>query len=467
MILDPSAPNPHKHTDDEIAQFWDLMERIVELSDVGQDETNTALVGYMKRSSDAYMVYINSDRDLCRMAAILIESPIFKQREEFCLSKLLSLLSIDLLELNMKFLISYILLWNSKNDLNSLDTMLNYQGFNVFYNTCYTQFAYLTKYGEEKTNNPDIDPGKEADAAEIEMRIIDDMKQISIVLLDLLFQIFKYCKCNVENVQIIDDFFVYYVMVSLRSDTVTDMFNNVKFRLLLSLNEQYMMFDREYEIENKIFKYLCSSSAHSSFTELLLLQFNRVQDKSLKIMMCKILYLILCSTKNNLSMNFFYLNDLNVLTDVLIRELQNISENEEILRNYYLRVLPHLLNNTELCNTHYKKEELKSLLRYLSSTDNISGGESPTQEHQLTAKLAANTLRRVPWLGENIEDCDSDSASGKSSSLGIPPMTTLGGSDKKPGQFYANPEVVYSAESLGRRKARPPPPPPARKVRMP
>lgn len=467
MILDPSAPNPDKHTNDEATQFWDLMERMVELRDMSQDETNTALVGYLKRSCDAYMVYINSDRDLCRMAAILIDSPIFKQREEFCLSKLLSLLSIDLLELNMKFLISYILLWNSKNDLSSLDTMLNYQGFNVFYNTCYTQFAYLTKYGEDRNEHQDVEPGKEADATEIEVRIIDDMKQISVVLLDLLFQVFKYCKCNIENVQIIDDFFVYYVMVSLRSDTVTDIFNNVKFRLLLGLNEQYMMFAREYEIENKIFKYLCSSSVHTTFTELLLLQFNRVQDKSLKIMMCKVLHLILCSTKNNLSMNFFYLNDLNVLTDVLIRELQNISEHEEILRNYYLRVLLPLLKNTELCNTHYKKEELKNLLHYLSSMDNISGGDSPTQEQQLTTKLATSMLRQVSWIDENIEEFDSDSTSGRSSIMGITSMATLGTSEKKPGQFYANPEVIYSAESLGRRKARPPPPPPARKVRMP
>lgn len=222
MILDPSAPHPNVHTDDEVLEFWEMMERMVELTDVSQAEANAALVGYVKRACDNYMVYINSDPDLCRMAAILIDSKVFKQREEFCLSKLLSLLSIDLLELNMKFLIAYILLWDSKNNLNSLDTMLNYQGFNVFYNTCYTQFAYLRKYGEQQEQH--FTPHE---SEEIELRIIDDMKQISTVLLDLLFQIFKYCKCTVENVQIIDDFFVYYLMATMKSDSSNenDIFN--------------------------------------------------------------------------------------------------------------------------------------------------------------------------------------------------------------------------------------------------
>lgn len=461
MILDPSAPNPHRHTDDEVLEFWEMMERIVELTDVNQQETNTALVNYVKRACDNYVVFINSDMDLCRMAAIFIDSKVFKQRQEFCLSKLLSLLSIDLLELNMKFLISYILLWNSKNDLNSLDTMLDYQGFKVFYNNCYTQFAYLRKYGEQHQHQP------EEDLTEIEMRIIDDMKQISIVLLDLLFQIFKYCKCTVGNIQIIDDFFVYYLMATMRSDTVSDMFNNVKFRLLLALNEQYMMFSRDYEVENKVYKYLCSNTLQMNFPELLILKFNRVQDKSLKVMMCKILYLILSSTDDHVSMNFFYTNDLNVFVDVMIRELQNISENDELLRNYYLRVLTPLLKNTELCNTHYKKDELNNLLNYLTCVDNICGTDAPTQEQQLTSKLANKCLYQVPWLETNGDDCDSDSASARSSFVGLTPTTNLTPTDRKPPQLYSNPDILFSAESLGKRKTRPPPPPPSRKIRMP
>lgn len=464
MILDPSAPHPNVHTDDEVLEFWEMMERMVELTDVSQAEANAALVGYVKRACDNYMVYINSDPDLCRMAAILIDSKVFKQREEFCLSKLLSLLSIDLLELNMKFLIAYILLWDSKNNLNSLDTMLNYQGFNVFYNTCYTQFAYLRKYGEQQEQH--FTPHE---SEEIELRIIDDMKQISTVLLDLLFQIFKYCKCTVENVQIIDDFFVYYLMATMKSDSSNenDMFNNVKFRLSLALNEQYMIFNRDYEIENKVYKFLCENTMHMDFPELFLLKFNRTQDNSLKIMMCKILYLILNSTNDHISMNFFYTNDLNVFVDVMIRELQNISDNDEILRNYYLRVLTPLLKNTELCNTHYKKDEINDLLHYLTCADHICGTDIPSQEQRLTLKLAEKCLHQVPWLETNDNDWDSDSTSARSSITGMTPVTNFNLVDRRPPQLYSNPDTIYSAESLSKRKARPPPPPPARKVRMP
>lgn len=464
MILDPSSPHRHVHTKEEVVEFWEMMERMVELSDMSQDEANAALVGYVKRASDNYMIYINSDTDLCRMAAIFVDSQVFQQREEFCLSKLLSLLSIDLLELNMKFLIAYILLWDSRNNLHSLDTMLKYQGFNVFYNTCYTQFAYLRKYADHQEQDSNT-----YELEDIELRIIDEMKQISTVLLDLLFQIFKYCKCTVENVQMIDDFFVHYLMATMRSDSSheKDIFNNVKFRLSLALNEQYMIFGREYEIENKVQKFLCNNTMHTDFPELFLLKFNRAQNTSLKIMMCKILYLILSRSDDHISMNFFYTNDLNVFVDVMIRELQNISDNDEVLRNYYLRVLTPLLKNTELCNTHYKKDELNNLLHYLTCADNICGTDVPTQEQLLTVKLAEKCLHQVPWLDTNSDDWDSDSTSAKSSITGMTAMTNLTTTDRKPFQLYSNSEMSYSAESLGRRKARAPPPPPARKARMP
>lgn len=475
MILDPSAPHPEKHSEDEIVHFWDSMEKMVELPAGEQTEeyVNSGLVGYVKCACDSYMNFINSDRDLCRMAMILTDSPIFKNRKAFCMSKLLSLLNIDLLEMNMKFIIAYILLWESKNNLNSLVTMLEFQGFNVFYNTLYTQFAYLNKYGEEKNvaqeqiTNPNL-----AELTDIELKIVDEMKQISTVLMDLLFQIFKYCKCSVSNVQIVDDFFVYFLMVSIRSDTMSDMFNNAQFKVLLALNEQYMMLSKQYEIENKVFKYLSNNSVPTRFTELLLLKFNRVQDKSLQIMMCKVLYLILTAKDNSVAMNFFYLNDLNVFVDVLIRELQNISENEESLRNYFLRVILPLLKNTELSNTHYRKDDLVKLLKYLSSVDNICSSDDITREHQTTARLALKVLNQVDWLEHSTgeEECsDSDGTGSRKSSisaLGIIPMATLQSyADKRAGQFYSDPDLEYSAESLGKRKARPPPPlPPSRKV---
>lgn len=471
MILDPSAPHPGVQDEEEVAEFWEMMEKMVELPKDGKPDEyiNSTLVGYLKIASESYMKFINSDRDLCKVAMLLTESEPFRDNLEFCLSKLLSLLNIDLLEMSMKFIIAYILLWESKNNLNSLEIMLEFQGFNVFYNTLYTQFAYLNKYGEDKNIARErlTDPNL-AELSEIELKIVDEMKQISTVLMDLVFQVLKFCKCSVRNVQIIDDFFVYYLMTSIRSDTVTDMFNNAQFKLLLALNEQYMILSKEFEIQNKVFVYLTNDSVTTKFIELLLLKFNRVQDKSLQIMMCKILYLILTADHGKIARSFFYLNDLNVLVDVLIRELENNTENDEALRNYFLRIMAPLFENTELATTHYRKDDLIRVLVYLSSVDNFCSSDKVSKEHQTTAKLACRLLERIDWLKcatLEVDTFDSDTSTSRKSSvsgLGITPTSTT--ASFKP-DLYKNKELGYSAESLGRRKSRPPPPlPPSRKV---
>ena len=153
MILDPLSPNIESHTQDEIIEFWEKTEAIANISKENLDEphVNSSLVAYLKFATDSYKIFINTDRDLYRMSLILLESPLFEFKKEFCLSKLQSLLNIDLLEMNMKFIIVYILLCEAKKNVHSLEIMLKFQGFTVFYNVLYTQFAYLSKYGKEKT----------------------------------------------------------------------------------------------------------------------------------------------------------------------------------------------------------------------------------------------------------------------------------------------------------------------------
>lgn len=487
MILDPAAkPLEPTHNSDEIVQFWNSMEETVKLSDdkcKEESKVNSALVTYLKMATDSYKEFIRIDQDLYRMALTLTESNLFKLQKKFCLSKLLSLLNIDLLEMNMKFLISYILLCESKKNIHSLEIMIDFQGFNVFYNNLYTEFAYLNKYGEDKgftqeqLTNPALNELNDIDA-----EIVDEMHQISTVLMDLLFQIFKFCKCNITALQLIDDFFVYFMMSSMRSDVTTDLFNNAQFKLILVLNEQYMMFARKYEIENKIFKYLINGTISKKFTELLLLTFNRSEDVSIKIMMCKVLYLILTTTEDGIAMNFFYLNDLHVFVDVMLRELQDISENEEVLRNTFLRVLLPLLKNTELSKTQYRRADIVKLLRYLTDFDNICTDGTVLHEHKNTVTLAFKCLTQVDWLSYTPSEEDPDLPASRASSISIVGMSlTEAESKPKPnshnysnneyltlpidGHLRVNKSFSVSAESLGTRKAKPPPPPPpARKA---
>lgn len=491
MIIDPLTKDNDKinqHDKQEIIEFWEYMESLLDSSkctSTSDNVANSCLVNFLKIATDKYKDFITSDKDIYRISLMLTESQIFEKRREFCISKLLSLLNIDLLELNMKFIISYILLFETKKDINSLEIVMKYQGFTVIYNTLYTQFAYLNKYGETERSGPSHD---------IEFVIIDEMKQISTVLMDILYQIFKFCKCSISNVQLADDFFVHFMITSVRSDTLDDIFNNSMFKLLLSLNEQYMMFNKDYSIENKVLKYLVNLSVNKNFTELLLLQFNRTKDSTLQIMMCKMLYLILSNTSNSIAERFFYLNDLNVFVDVLIRELQDISEQDEILRNTLLRVLIPLLRNTELNRTHYRCDDLNHVLKYLCDLDNICSEGTVLPEHRLTVKLAFKCLNEVSWLGTNDDNDDVASNHSRASSITAMAMSfsrrrtdisensvisyTSNGAetverDPNRDQFYHlgtnlnNNNHDISAESLYHRKNKPlppPPPPPSRKA---
>ncbi|CCE64985.1 hypothetical protein TPHA_0J01640 [Tetrapisispora phaffii CBS 4417] len=448
------------HNSDALVNFWQVIENVLDLSgqdpqNFTKDVINSKLVEFIKKSSDLYMVYLKEDRDFCHLGLILIESPFFQNNKEFCIRKFLSLLSIDILEMGMKFLISYILLLECKKDLTSIDIMVKFQGFGVFYKTLYTQFLYLQKYGDTVHEDD-----------EVEIEIITSMRNVSTVLLDILYQTLKYSRCDYEHLQVIDDFFVDYLLTSLRSDVLDDMFNNAKFRLLLSLNEQYMMFSKSKGLENKVFIFLLKDDTPRTFLNLILLKFNRREDPSQHIMMCKMIYLIISTTENNFAKDYLYLNDLNVFVDVLIRELQNLSINDELLRHTLLRLLPPLLQNTELADTQYRKNDIEDLLYSLISSNSLYSSDENELQYNLTVSLAKKCLTHVSWLSMTpINDksylADSDPDLSRSSTFSLSNADSLSSIPAQQNALYTQQQVqAKNQDSKSFKKPLPPPPPP-------
>ncbi|KAH3902675.1 Ldb17p SCDLUD_000258 [Saccharomycodes ludwigii] len=439
---------PLTEDEDRNIDFWN---GLLDLTGVESKNKpiNTILVSYLTTCSEGRnKKFLSSKADLDKSALLLVESDRFKENKGFCISKMLSLLAIDFVDTSLKNYISFILLCEISLNPSSLDTLCEYQGFTVLYNNIYSHFAYLSKYGENSSKTSVED----SDLNEIEYEIMDEFRKVSILEMDLLFEIFKYCKNTITELQLIDDFFVYFLMSTIISDTTEDTFNNTKFKLLLGINEQYIMFGYKYEIENKVFKFLMNTSVSQSFVELLLLKFNRItHDRTLQIMICKIIHLVLTSTPE-IAKDFFYLNDLKVLVDVLIRELNNISEDEEAIRNTFLRVLYPLLKFTEIANEQYRKCDLINLLTYLSKSTTLASSSSPcdsTKElSELTAHLAQKCLTDIPWLKEE----NSDEATSISSDFSVA-STFI----KNKPHIYRNPEYSVSADSIRTRK-RPPPP---------
>lgn len=449
--------------DDTLVEFWEKLEGLLDVDINNESDVNSALVSFIKITADHYSSLIKCDQDLYRVGLILVESEMFERTTDFCLRKLLSLLSIDLLELSLKLIIAYIILYKCKIDISSMDILVENQGFVVIYNNIYSNFAYLSKYSNDSPREA------EEQQTETDTDIIEGIKHLTTILIDIMYQFFRYSKCQIANLQMIDDFFIYYLVSSVRSDVIDDIFNNIKFKLLLALNEQYMIFGYEYDIENKAYEFTLNQTMSKDFIGLLLLKFNRETDASLLIMICKVIYIIL--TKDlKVARDFFYLNDLNVFVDVLLRNLNNISENEEVLRNTYLRVLLPLLNNTELSSTHYHREEIAKTLEFFTDAGNFSANKVPTIEERTTVRMAKRCLTEVKWLehdGQPYGD-QNDSEESRRSSISTKSSSTTPQDSKPPNNFnhiYRNVQNAYSADSINHRTAQqiPPPPPPSRK----
>mgnify|MGYP002717440656 CR=1 FL=1 len=60
--------------------------------------------------------------------------------------------------------------------------------------------------------------------------------------------------------------------------------------------------------------------------------------------------------------SYFYMNDLKVLVDIFLRQITDLAEHRELLRQVYLSVLPALLTQTQLCTVVYKREAIRGVL---------------------------------------------------------------------------------------------------------
>jgi len=142
-------------------------------------------------------------------------------------------------------------------------------------------------------------------------------------------------------------------------------------------------------------------SAYKTFGENLILLLNRESETSLQLLILKLLYLVF-NTKT--TEEYFYTNDLHVLTDVILRNLLDLPAEDEAmqaLRHTYLRVLHPLLANSQLRREgmSYKAPEIRQVLRVLSG----EGGHHFAPSDPTTIRLVTR-CRTVDWLQQQQEE---------------------------------------------------------------
>ncbi|ODV93825.1 hypothetical protein PACTADRAFT_86876 [Pachysolen tannophilus NRRL Y-2460] len=266
-------------------------------------------------------------------------------------------------------------------------------------------------------------------------------------LMELLYEFLENIKLSVEELNSLDENFINYLFQTIKGVTrEEDRLNFYKFRIILILNEQYMVGCYEnnnkepsdIEIcENKIFKMMMmQNEIFHSFCECLILSFNRDSENHiLQILILKILYLIFTTS---VTCQWFYLNDLKVLVDIFLRELNNlsISDNQTALINTYLRVLyPMLLFSQLNTSNFYKKKYLIELISSISNevndNENIQNDEINVTRRLILRFFDFFKKLKREEIGESDASSESSSRHSSISSSDKSVLTNINGLNSK------------------------------------
>ncbi|EGX96586.1 hypothetical protein CCM_01243 [Cordyceps militaris CM01] len=243
----------------------------------------------------------------------------------------------------------------------------------------------------------------------------DEDARLHRFLLQLMYEMSRVERLRPEQLVLVDDDFIHslFRIIEGVSDDVYDPYHYPTIRVLLVMNEQYMLASTEpvegpegapVPLTNRIVKCLgLHGPSFRTFGENIILLLNRETETSLQLLILKLLYLLF-TTKA--TYEYFYTNDLRVLLDVIIRNLMDLPDERISLRHTYLRVLYPLLAHTQLSHPpHYKQEEILKVLRILRGS--LNAHFAPADD---TTVRLVNRVAKVPWLEAGHKDGVSEVA---------------------------------------------------------
>ncbi|KAH6890953.1 hypothetical protein B0T10DRAFT_297755 [Thelonectria olida] len=224
-------------------------------------------------------------------------------------------------------------------------------------------------------------------------------------LLHLMYEMSRLERLRVDDLVQVNDEFVQYLfsLIEEVADDVHDPYHYPTIRVLLVLNEQYMLASTDSTpdpssptspLTNRIVKCLSlHGPSFRTFGENIILLLNRETETSLQLLILKLLYLLFT---NKATYEYFYTNDLRVLLDVIIRNLMDLPDEKMSLRHTYLRVLYPLLAHTQLSQPpHYKQDEILRVLNILRGSHNAHFAPADGTTIRLVDRVS-----KVKWVEE-------------------------------------------------------------------
>lgn len=158
----------------------------------------------------------------------------------------------------------------------------------------------------------------------------------------------------------------------------------------------------------------------------LILLLNRESETSLQLLILKALYLIFGNIQ---TAEYFYTNDLQVLVDVILRNLLDLPSDSpaaNALRHTYLRVLHPILTHSQISKSHYKRDDIRQILNML-----IASGNHFAPVDETTSRLVKRCTA-VPWLQPPaITRTDTSETNGTDSAVQSPVEPAAGEGQKE------------------------------------
>ncbi|KAI7897746.1 uncharacterized protein BX663DRAFT_556489 [Cokeromyces recurvatus] len=304
-------------------------------------ETNiTKYIRFLKRYSNEY---VSNNQELSQAAYRLIDSTLFLENSTLILSHLINLALSTTLDDTHLWIVYGLLYYIGKEDPRWMNFIV-IKASSSSSSHCYMHNPLLSKLLSE-------------------MQSFKGGYQCMSLTLQFLYEMYKVTKASQIDLESTLSFqsinFLFQLVESTTEDS-QEAFNYQFINVLLVLNEQYMM---NTDVENKVLNVLSTRLRTSPiFAQNLIFMLNRSsEDECTQVLILKLLYGIF--TRSDL-FDFFYINDLHVLIDIILRELDSLDDNKTRLCNSYLRVLEPLLTNTPLKQqkSFYKKHEIHQVL---------------------------------------------------------------------------------------------------------
>ncbi|KAI0157064.1 hypothetical protein GGR52DRAFT_565074 [Hypoxylon sp. FL1284] len=359
---------------ENVEQLWTELDRVVstQCHAEAHETIDDALRSWLYLASLCRDEFSQSQDDVLSCSQSLLEGCLFRTDPEYVRTQIIySLLQED--EAGPLYVIASFLLLDGRVEEATFKRMID-EG-------CFHRLLELINEREES------DPG------------------LHRLLLDLMYEMSRIEQLRLEDLLHVDDGFVAYLfqLIEGLSDDAHDPYHYPIIRVLLVLNEQYMVASTSSTndpnlpaapLTNRVVKCLSLYGPHyRTFGENIILLLNRETETSLQLLILKLLYLLF-TTKA--TYEYFYTNDLRVLLDVIIRNLLDLPNELMALRHTYLRVLYPLLGHTQLSQPpHYKKDEIQKLLKILGG----SGSTHFAPVDETTLRLV-DRVSKVQWLYE-------------------------------------------------------------------